>query len=503
MTYLLGIDLGTSSVKAVLVDEKGSLLAIGQEEYVFDIPREGWAEQDPDVWWKATAVAIADALHVSCINPGDIACVGLAGQMHALVPLDQERLPVRKAIIWCDQRTMAQVEEIRRILGDERLGEIAHSPIATGFQIASLLWMKEKEPDLYEKIATVILPKDYIRLKLTGDLSTDVTDAAATLALDSDAGTWSEEIIGSLGLRRDIYPGIFMPDAIAGEVSRNAAAQTGLKAGTKVVYGGADQVMQAIGNGIIRPGEVLVNIGTGGQVVSLLSEPIYDKRLRAHSFNFVWPHSWYFLGAALSSGLSLRWFRTIVDRNLSYGEIDKEVDSVPCGSEGLLFLPYLSGERTPCMDPHARGLFFGLTLNHTRWHLMRSVMEGVAYSMRDCLDIFTDDMGQTCSDVVVSGGGARSKPWLQILADVFGRPVYTTAMKEQAGFGAAIVAGLGAGCYANYAEACAALVKRQSYVYNPISANVKRYEKYHRLFKDIYAVSRESMKTCESLSQAF
>ena len=501
MACLLGIDLGTSSVKSVLLGEEGDILAIGQEEYAFDIPREGWAEQDPEVWWNATVATIKAVLSVSGVDPREIVSIGFSGQMHGLVPLSRDHRPVRKAIIWCDQRSREQVEEIMRMIGPERLGEIAHSPIATGFQTASLVWMKEHEPTLYDSIQTVVLPKDYVRFRLTGELSTDVTDAAGTLALDVNRGTWSKEILGLIGLREDIYPPIFMPETVSGEVTRAAAALTGLAAGTKVVHGGADQVMTALGNGIVTPGDVSVTIGTGGQVLSPLSRPIYDARLRAHSFNYFAPGTWYFMGAALSAGLSLRWLRTIMDATLPYREIDEQIKGIPVGSEGLIFLPYLSGERTPHMDPHARGMFFGLTLNHGRRHLMRAVMEGVVFSLRDCMGILIDDMHQECNRVIASGGGAQSKPWLQIQADVFNREIYTSPMKEQAGVGAAITAGVGIGCFGSYEEACGKIVKWNQEPCVPDPMNVERYEGYYRLFRELYTSNKEAMRACGALSR--
>lgn len=500
MAYLLGIDLGTSSVKSVLMDQEGTLLAIRQQEYTFDIPREGWAEQDPEVWWQATAKTVREALQQAEIVPSEIVGVGFSGQMHGLVPLDKNGKPIRKAIIWCDQRSVAQVERIRQIIGVKRLGEITHNQIATGFQTASLLWMKEHEPKLYEKTAVVVLPKDYLKYKLTGKLSTDVTDAASTLAFDVCQRKWSTELIQDLGLNPQLYPPVFLPEELGGLVTKDAANQTGLLEGTKVFHGGADQVMQAIGNGIIAPGQVSVTIGTGGQVFAPLTSPLYDPQLRSHTFHNFSRNSWFFMGATLSAGLSLRWLRDTVLGGMSYQEMDKLVSNVERGSEGLIYLPYLSGERTPHMDPYARGMFFGLTLHHSRAHMMRAVMEGVVFSLRDCLELFYQ-MGQNCEKVIASGGGARSGPWLQMQADILNREIYTSKMLEQAGVGAAISAGVGAGVYESYRQACDKVIQWNQVPCTPDPQGVAQYQEYYQLFKELYQVNKPYMERCTRLSQ--
>lgn len=499
MGYLLGIDLGTSSVKSVLMSDEGSIKAIGQNEYTFDIPCEGWAEQDPEVWWNATVATIQAVLAKADIKASEIRGIGFSGQMHGMVLLDRSGRPLRKAIIWCDQRSVNQVEHIKQVIGNVRLGEIAHNQIATGFQTASLLWVKENEPSIYEQIDKVILPKDYIRYQLTGELATDVTDASSTLALDVRAAKWSDEIIQALGLRRDIYPHIYLPYAIAGKITEQAAAATGLKAGTAVVYGGADQVMQAIGNGIIAPGQASVTIGTGAQVFAPLAEPIYDSQLRSHTFNNYDENSWYFMGATLCGGLSLRWLRDKVLEGISYEEMSQRVAKIPQGSEGLIYLPYMSGERTPHMDPYARGMLFGLTLNHTRDHIMRAMMEGVVFSLKDCLGIL-QTLGGDCDSIIASGGGARSTPWLQMQADIFNKPIYTSNMVEQAGVGAAITAGCGTGVYTSFKQACDRVIQWNDKPYLPHQEHAKRYEEYYQLFQSLYVSNKGDMKRCTQLS---
>lgn len=500
MAYLLGIDLGTSSVKSVLMDQEGKLAAICQQEYTFDIPREGWAEQDPEVWWQAAAATIRGVLAQSAVPPRSIDGVSFSGQMHGLVPLDRSGAPARKAIIWCDGRSVQEVEDIRNTIGPEKLGEITCNPIAPGFQTASLLWMKRHEPEQYARTETVLLPKDYLRYRLTGVLSTDVTDAASTLALNVREGRWSDTLIQQLGLRRSLYPEIHLPEDFAGEVTAEAAAQTGLAEGTRVFHGGADQVMQAIGNGIIAPGQVSVTIGTGAQVFAPISRPDYDPQMRTHTFNHFCANGWYFMGATLSGGLSLRWLRDTVLDGMPYREMDSLVEKIPRGSEGLVFLPYLSGERTPHMDPLARGMFFGLTLNHSRAHLMRAVMEGVVFSLRDCLEIYAQ-LGQSSQRIIASGGGARSAPWLQMQADIFDREVYTSKMLEQAGVGAAICAGVGAGVYESYGQACDTVIRWNDVPAVPDPEGAARYRDYYALYRDLYAANRELMHRCTQLSR--
>lgn len=500
MAYLLGIDLGTSSVKSVLMDQQGRLAALCQQEYMFDIPQEGWAEQDPEIWWQAAASTIRGVLEKSAISPRSIDGVSFSGQMHGLVPLDRNGSATRKAIIWCDGRSIQEVEDIRNLVGVEHLGEITCNSIAPGFQIASLLWMKRHEPQNYERTETILLPKDYLRYRLTGVLSTDLTDAASTLALNVREGRWSDDLIRQLDLRRSLYPEIHLPEDPAGEVTAEASAQTGLAQGTRVFHGGADQVMQAIGNGIISPGQVSVTIGTGAQVFAPISHPVYDPQMRAHTFNNFHTDNWYFMGATLSGGLSLRWLRDSILGNIPYPEIDALVDQIPRGSEGLMFLPYLSGERTPHMDPLARGMFFGLTLHHNRAHLMRAVMEGVVFSLRDCLELCTQ-LGQSCQHIIASGGGARSAPWLQMQADIFNREVYTSNMLEQAGVGAAICAGVGAGVYADYRQACDTVIHWNEVPILPDPKGAARYQEYYELYRDLYTANQALMHRCTRLSR--
>ncbi len=487
MRVILGIDLGTSSVKAVIIDLSGKMIGMGQKEYGFDIPFEGWAEQDPNLYWNSTVEAIRQAISISKVNPKDIYSVGLSGHMHGLVALDKYNKPVRKAIIWCDQRSKKQVKKIEDTLGKENIAKIAHSPIAAGFQIASLLWVKENECDIYRKIHKVILPKDYIKFKLTGIVSTEITDAAGTLALDSNTGKWSTEILSGLGIDEKIFPPINLPESVAGSLTKESADLTGLDSKTLVVHGGADQVMQAVGNGILSPGQVSITIGTGGQVLSPLSSSVYDCNMSSHTFNFLFPNSWYFLGATLSAGLALKWFKNTFSIPLSYDEIDKKVGSSPIGSNNLIFLPYLGGERTPYMNPEARAVLFGMTHSHNIEDIYRSIMEGVVFSLYDCLEVLKNGLNQKPASIIASGGGATSSPWRHMISDMTGLPVQTSLIKEQASVGAAITAGVGTGCFESYESACSKIIKMKECVTMPNKNNHEQYLKYFEIYKELYS----------------
>lgn len=499
MAALLGIDLGTSSVRSLVMDEKGHLLALASQEYQFDMPCLNWAEQDPETWWNATVETLKEVL--TKVDPSIIKGIGFSGQMHGLVPLDRQGRPVRKAIIWCDKRTTRQVAEAKALVEKQHLSYLVHNPIGTGFLVPSLLWLKEHEPQSCEKTAYLILPKDYIRFRLTGNIGTDSTDASATLAFDMPKGNWSDELIGCFGFSRSLFPDpIGYPSDIAGEVTTKAASETGLKVGTKVVFGGADQVMQAIGNGLLFPGEVSVTIGTGGQVLSPLDRPLSDPLQVSHVFSFYKPRSWYYLGATLSGGLSLRWLRSLLNSNEDYKAIDVAASKLPIGSENLFFLPYLSGERTPYMDSNACGMFFGMALHHTPYHLFRAVMEGVTFSMKDCLGVYEQSFGGTYASVIASGGASQSHFWLQMQADIFNVPIYKVEMREQASTGAAITAGVGVGIYSSYQEACSQIVKRSKEPLVPNGEANRRYAEHYEIYRDLYLANKSMMARLSNLA---
>lgn len=489
--YLMGIDLGTSSVKTLIIDEDGNVESLTQEEYSIDIFKKGWAEQNPENWWKATVNTIKDALQQSSISPYDIKGIGLSGQMHGMVLIDESLCVLRPAIIWSDQRTDQEVDCIYRKVGKEKFKRITLNSVSTGFQTPSLLWVKENEPNIYEKTYKVILPKDYIRLRLTGEVGTDHTDASSSLAYNTAELKWSADIIESLDLDMDKYPKVNSSYEIAGKITRKIAAETGLQEGTSVVFGGADQPMQSIGNGIVSPGDVSLTIGTGGQAFTIVDHPKYDNQFRTHTFCNALPGTWNILGATLSAGLSLKWLKNNILYKSSYDEITKTLQNIPAGSEGLLFLPYLSGERTPHLDSAAKGAFIGLTLKHTRDHMVKSVMEGVVYSLRDSLSIMKE-LDIKMDRFIASGGGSKSKLWMQIQADVLNEEIYRVETIEQASLGAAIMAGVGTGVYMSVQEATKKLVKYNNIPTVPIKENVEKYNYYYPIYRELYENNKYS-----------
>ena len=487
MDYLLGIDIGTSGTKGVLIDREGKIYARAGREHSIDIPQPGWAEQDPKMWWEATIQVIREVLKESEVDPQQIRGIGLSGQMHGTVFLDKNLQLFRPVIIWADQRSSSQCKSIYQKISKERFAELTGNPIATGFMCSTLLWVKENQPEAFNKIYKVVLPKDYIRYRLTGNLGIEVTDASGSLLLDIRRRCWSEELLDILGLPLKILPGeVHESQEVAGYLIGEVARNTGLLEGIPVVYGGGDQSMQAIGNGVIKPGILSSTIGTGGQLFITLDKLTYDPKLRIHTFCHAIPGTYHFLGAILSAGLSLKWLKeNILYTSDSYRIFDKEADNIKVGSEGVIFLPYLLGERSPYMNPEAKGVFFGLNLKHHRAHLIRSVMEGVVFAFKDCLEVF-EELGIKIEQVIASGGGAKSKVWRQIQADVFNKEVFSTQSVEQAAMGAAILAGVGVGLYKDVEEGCKKVVEYKGEKIQPISENVHIYNQRFKIYQSLY-----------------
>lgn len=492
MGYLIGIDIGTLSAKAILMDLDGNIKGIHGVEYTFDIPREGYAEQWPEVWWEAVVQSVKKVVRVSDVRKSEILGIGLSGQMHGAVVLDKGKKSVRPAIIWCDQRSKKEVEYINEKVGHLEQCNITLNNMYVGFQIASLLWIKNNEPANYDNIDKIVTPKDYIRYKLVGEIATDYTDASGTLAFNTTKRAWANDMLSKLELNLDMYPAVYNSFEIAGVLSKGSAEELGLAVGTKVVYGGADQTMQAIGNGVVFPGRTSVTIGTGGQVFAPLTQPLHDKGYRTHTFCNAFDKSWFIMGANLSAGLSLRWLRDNVGLAKNYEEMSALASEISAGSNGLVYLPYLGGDRTPHLDPDARGVFFGLTLNHTKKDMIRSVMEGVALALKDSISIFKDLLIPT-EKIIASGGGAKSKVWLSIQADVFDREVYVSNMVEQACVGAAIVAGYGIGEYESIAQACERTIKLNERPIEPNKKNVSIYQEQYSIYKQLYINNKDLM----------
>jgi xylulokinase len=458
MAVVVGIDTSTTATKAVVVDEAGTVVGVGASEYDYRTPQPLWAEQDPELWWRATGDAVRAALDAARVTGGEVSAVGLTGQMHGLVLLDEGGRVLRPAILWNDQRTAAECDHIRAVVGRQRLIAITGNDAVTGFTAPKLVWVRDREPDVWRRIAHVMLPKDYVRYRLTGGYALDKADGAGTILFDLAARDWSPEIVSALGIEPGWLPPTFEGPDTTGVVTAEAAAATGLVDGTPVVAGGGDQSANGVGVGAVGPGVVALSLGTSGVVFAATDAPLIEPQGRVHAFCHAVPGRWHMMGVMLSAGGSLRWFRDTVAPGRPYDELLAPAGQVAAGSDGLLFLPYLTGERTPHPDPLARGAFVGLTVRHDRRHLTRAVLEGVAYGLRDGLTLMGEAGLPAPSVIRASGGGARSALWRQILADVLGAAIATVNTVEGAAFGAALLAATGAGWFASVDEACAATI---------------------------------------------
>ncbi len=494
MKYLLGIDIGTSGTKTVLFDRGGNPISSSTAEYPLYQPEIGWAEQDPQDWWKAVCITINQVIKDSNINPESISGIGLSGQMHGLVMLDGDGNVLRKSIIWCDQRTAKECVEITEKVGEKRLIDITANPALTGFTASKILWVRNNEPEIYEKCRKILLPKDYIRYMLTGEFATEVSDASGMQLLDIKNRCWSKEVLNALDIPIEYLGDVHESIVVSGKVHKKAAEVTGLKENTPVVGGAGDQAAGAIGNGIIKSGQISSTIGTSGVVFAHLDEPIIDEKGRVHTFCHAVPGAWHMMGVTQGAGLSLKWFRD----NFCTNEIEvakgmgidpyvlmtKEAEKVPVGSRGVIYLPYLMGERTPHLNPKAKGVFFGLSAAHTKNEMLRAVIEGVSYSLLDCMEIIKDT-GMNPTNVMVSGGGGKSELWRQILADMFNCKVSTNKSSEGPALGVALLAGVGTGVYKDIDEACNIAISENS-VQFPKEENSLVYKRYYEIYKKIY-----------------
>jgi len=459
MSYFIGIDSSTTATKALLINESGGVVAAAAGEYGYETPRPLWSEQDPQLWWQATVHSIRGVLAESGISPQQVRGIGLTGQMHGLVLLDDAGEVLRPAILWNDQRTQAQCDAIRDRIGRERLIQISGNDALTGFTAPKILWVQQEEPALYARIAHILLPKDYVRFKLTGEYALDRAGGAGTLLFDVRRRDWSPELVAALEIDPEWLPPTFEGTAVTGHLSPAAAAETGLPAGIPVVGGGGDQAANAVGTGAVVDGVVALSLGTSGVVFISSDAPVVEPEGRLHAFCHAAPGKWHLMGVMLSAAGSLRWFRDTLAPDVDFGELADAAAAIPAGSEGLYFLPYLTGERTPHPDPLARGAFVGLTVRHTREHMTRAVLEGVAFGLRDSFELMQGAGIGAISQVRISGGGAKSPLWRQILADTFGTELVTVNTAEGAAFGAALLAAVGTGAFADVAEACAATIR--------------------------------------------
>ncbi len=498
MTVLVGLDVGTTGAKAVLIDPGGRVRATVTTEYPLLTPRAGWTEQDPADWWMGSVASIRGVLDQAAMRGTDVAAIGLTGQMHGLVALDGSGGVLRPAILWNDQRTAEESAWITGHVGAERVIELTANPILTGFTAPKIIWMRRHESERYARLRHILLPKDYIRYKLTGEMATDVADASGTALFDVRNRAWSTEMLSRLDIPSSWLPLVAESIEEMGTVTKEAGEATGLRPGTLVVAGAGDQAAQAVGTGVVEPGLVSATIGTSGVVFAHTDQPEVDALGRLHTFCHAVPGRWHVMGVMLSAGGSLRWLRDIL-RGDSYSQMTAEAAAAPPGAEGLVFLPYLTGERTPHADPHARGAFVGLTIRHGRGHLIRAVMEGVAFGLRDALEIIRG-RGIPVTQVRVSGGGARSGLWRQILADTFAVDVVTVSATEGAAYGAALLAGVGAGIYPSVESACHATISTTEHVSSDPD-RAAAYDPFYRLYTDLFVSLKPSMHALGGLAE--
>ncbi len=494
---VLGVDVGTGGTRAVVVGESGRILSSATEEHEpFASPQIGWAEQNPEDWWRACGIAVRKALAIAALAGDQIGCVGFSGQMHGAVMLDATDEVVRPALIWCDVRTEKQCQELSEKVGAEALIRLTCNPALPNFTLTKFLWVRENEPENWKRVRSVMLPKDYVRFRLTGERATDMADASGTLLLDVAHRRWSHEVLQAAGMDKSLLPRLFESSEICGKVSPSGAAATGLQPGTPVVAGAGDQAAGAVGMGIVAPGAVSATIGTSGVVFAATDRPALDPKGRLHTFCHAVPGRWHLMGVTQAAGLSLRWFRDRFgaagneDGRDAYERLTAEAAALPPGSDGLLWAPYLMGERTPHLDPNARAALIGLTASHTRGHVVRAILEGVAFSLRDSFTLFAE-MGVPVRNIRLGGGGARSPLWRQIQADVYGREVEVLEAEEGAAYGAAILAGVGAGVWSSVDTACSEVVKVAQRV-APQPAVVERmnasYAAYRRIYPAVVSV---------------
>jgi xylulokinase len=482
VSLVLGLDVSTTATKAVIVDRTGTVRASAAVEYPYQVPHPRWSEQDPNAWWTAAVGAIRTAL--GGLGGDEVEAVGLTGQMHGLVALDAEDRILRPAILWNDQRTEAECDEIRDAIGRERLISITGNDALPGFTAPKLLWVRRHEPDVWSRMAHVLLPKDLVRLRLTGDHAVDRADGAGTLLFELVKRDWSSEVVAALDIDPSWLPSTFEGPDVTGSVTVEAAGSTGLRAGTPVVAGGGDQSAAAVGVGAVEPGVVSLSLGTSGVVFTTTDGPRIEPQGRLHAFCHCVPERWHVMGVMLSAAGSLRWFRDAFAPDMGYADLIEEATGVPAGSDGLLFLPYLTGERTPHPDPAARGAFVGLTVDHRRPHLTRAVLEGVAFGLRDSLELTKSVGAQVAAPIRATGGGSRSRLWRQIIADVLEAPVATTSTSEGAAQGAAMLAAVGLGWFSSVEEACRDLVRIGDGVEPSPSAHpyIDTYARYRELY---------------------
>jgi len=502
MDYLLGLDIGTSGVKALLVSSEGKIISSKTESYPLATPHSGWAEQYPYDWWEATVKVIRETISDNPINSSEIKGISLSGQMHSSVFLDRQMEVIRPAILWSDTRTSEQCQEIyTKVGGLNQLIHYVSNPALEGFTAPKILWLKEKEPENYQKVKHILLPKDYIRYRLTGELFTEVSDAAGTLLFDVIKKRWSIRLLEKLEINPELLPPVLNSFDPAGRITKKIAEQTGLTPGTPLIAGGADNACGAVGSGITEEGRVMVSIGSSGVVLAQTNNPQADQKGRIHLFNHACPHSWYMMGVTLSAGMSYEWLeKKLFNHSLDYTELDQLAEEINPGSEGLIFLPYLYGERTPHNDANARGVYFGISGKHDQRYFTRAVLEGVTFALKDSLELIKNK-GVKIKEIRAIGGGAKSRVWQQILADILGEEINLLNVEEGPAFGAALIAGVGVGVYSSFAEAVNRNIKVKKTIV-PRIQNAERYNHYYQLYKKLYYSLKEDFKELKNLTDS-
>jgi xylulokinase len=484
MAYFMGIDISTTSAKALIIDEQGNVVGLGSTPQPISQPHPLWSEQHPNDWWDGVVSSIRAALQEASLSGDAIKGIGLTGQMHGLCMLDEAGNVLRPAILWNDQRTQKQCDDITRIIGFERLIELTGNRALTGFTAPKILWVRENEPEVYQQCAHILLPKDFIRYKLSGDYATDLAGASGTLLMNVAERQWSDEVIDALQIPREWMPPVHEGPQITGVVSDKAAALTGLEGGIPIVGGGGDQAAGAVGMGCVSPDKIGVTVGTSGVVFAPLAQYAYEPEGRLHAFCHSVPGQWHFMGVMLSAAGSLQWYRDALAPDVPFNQLLQEAETVEPGSDGLLFLPYLTGERTPHPDPTARGAFVGLTTRHTRGHMTRAVLEGVAFGLKDSFSLIANAGLPEQFEVRISGGGAKSPIWQQVIADILGAPLVNVNTAEAGAFGAAILASVGVEHFPDVQSASQHLITTGEVV-QP-SSNKEQYPEWYVRYQSLY-----------------
>ena len=499
MKLFLGLDVSTTGAKALLINEKGGVVSSATAPLTLSAPHPLWSEQDPLDWWIGISKSIRLALEQAGVSGSSVAAIGLTGQMHGLVLLDEQGEVLRPAILWNDQRTSGQCDEIRSRLGKQRLIQITGNDALTGFTAPKILWVQQNEPEIYARVRHILLPKDYIRYRLTGEYAMDKADGSGTILFDLKTRNWSPEVLSTLEIPANWLPPTFEGPEVTGCVSALAAAETGLVPGTPVVGGSGDCAAQAVGVGAVQPGIIALTLGTSGVVFASTESPLVEPEGRLHAFCHAVPGRWHFMGVMLSAAGSLQWYRDTLAPGISFDSLVNEAGDIKAGSDGLLFLPYLTGERTPYPDPLVRAAWIGLTVRHTRAHMTRAVLEGVAFGIKDSFRLILQAGLGSIEQVRISGGGAKSKQWRQIMADVLGVELVTVNTSEGAAFGAALLAGVGAGIYENVLTACEATIQITDHTFP--THDTRTYQDYYPHYRALYPILAPEYKTMSKISQ--